>query len=32
MTKQQSNAHIIALGFDSLDGAENMPANVHSWQ
>jgi uncharacterized membrane protein len=32
MAKQQSNANIVALGFDSQDGAENMLANVHTWQ
>jgi uncharacterized membrane protein len=32
MAKQASEANIIALGFDSPDGAENMLANVHSWQ
>lgn len=32
MSKQTSNTNIIALGFESLDGAENMLANVHLWQ
>jgi len=32
MAKKPSNANIIALGFDSLDGAENMLENVHLWQ
>jgi uncharacterized membrane protein len=29
---KKSNANIIALGFNSLDGAENMLENVHLWQ
>jgi uncharacterized membrane protein len=29
---KNSNTNIIALGFDDLDGAENMLANVHSFQ
>jgi uncharacterized membrane protein len=32
MAKRESNANIIALGLDSLDDAENMLANVHTWQ
>lgn len=32
MAKKQDNTNIIALGFESLDGAENMLANVHVWQ
>jgi uncharacterized membrane protein len=32
MAKKQDNANIIALGFNSLDGAENMLDNIHVWQ